>query len=64
MIQGAKGHAFHACMKRMTLRPEKHEKAARLGRISNVLELREHKVRSNSCVSGRGQNTFCPLPIS
>ena len=35
----------------MTLGPAKHEKVARLGRISNVLGLREHKVRSNPLVS-------------
>ena len=43
----------------MTLEPAKHEKVARLGRISNVLGLREHKVRSNPLVSW-GQNNFCP----
>ena len=36
----------------MTLGPTKHEKVARLGRISNVLGLREHKVRSNLLISG------------
>ena len=41
----------------MTLGHAKHEKEARLGRISNVLGLREHKVRSNPLVSW-GQNTF------
>ena len=35
----------------MTLGHAKHEKEARLGRISNVLGLREHKVRSNPLVS-------------
>ncbi len=37
MIPGSKGHVFHDWMKHMTLRPAKHEKAARLGRIPNVL---------------------------
>jgi len=36
----------------MTLGPAKHEKAARVGRISNVLGLREHKVRSNPQYQG------------
>ena len=45
--------------KSMTLGPAKHEKVARLGRISNVLGLREHKVRSNPLVSW-GQNNFWP----
>ena len=31
----------------MNLGPVKHEKVARVGRISNVLGVREHKVRSN-----------------
>lgn len=33
--------------KMMTLRPEQYEKVARLGRISNVVGLREHEMRSN-----------------
>ena len=57
MIPGAKGHIFMLAWKNMTLGPAKHEKVARLGRISNVLGLREHKVRSNPLVSW-GQNTF------
>ena len=39
MIPGAKGHTFHARMKRMTLGPAKHEKVARIGRISNVFRI-------------------------
>ena len=57
MIPGAKGHIFMLAWKNMTLGPAKHEKVARLGRISNVLGLREHKMRSNPFVSW-GQNTF------
>ena len=43
----------------MTLGPAKHEKVARLGRISNVLGLQEHKVRSNPLVSW-GKIPFAP----
>ena len=43
MIQGAKGHAFHACMKRLlNLEPAKHEKVAICvvnQRISNVCRI-------------------------
>ena len=59
MIPGAKGHIFMLAWKNMTLGPAKHEKVARLGRISNVLGLREHKVRSNPLVSlGKENNIF------
>ena len=43
----------------MTLGPVKHEKAARIGRISNVLGLREHEMRSNPCIIG-GKIPFDP----
>ena len=36
MIPGSKGHAVHASM---TLGPVKHEKVARIGRISNVFRI-------------------------
>jgi len=39
MIPGSKGHAFHACMKKQMLGPAKHEKVARIGRISNVFRV-------------------------
>ena len=43
MIEGAKGHAFHACMKRLlNLGPAKHEKVAICvvnQRISNVCRI-------------------------
>ena len=39
MIPGSKGHTFHASMKSTTLEPVKHEKVARIGRISNVFRI-------------------------
>jgi hypothetical protein len=41
----------------MTLGPAKHEKVARLGRISNVCGLREHEVRRKPQVSKRGKRS-------
>ena len=39
MIPGSKGHAFHACMKKHDFETAKHEKEARVGRISNVFRI-------------------------
>ena len=63
MIQGAKGHAFHACMKEHGLLPRKIPKSSNFSqkneRIWGILGLREHEMRSNPCIIGqKGQKTM------